>query len=251
LILVASSEAARSKWVAKEADWWLTNRQPDEVQIVLAQGELVWADGRFTIGSALPAVLKDVFAREPLWVDLTHLAADGREGWERDERFLGAIATISAGLRGIPKDQLFGEDLRRHRQTRRIIGITIATISAFLVLAVAGAVVALDQRNTARTRLAEAQRNESRALAALAREPIREGDGITGMLIALRGLPSINPDGTLSRPLVDRAVQSLADGWFHRAELAVIGESSSPVLSAAFSPDGTRIVSADFDGTVR
>ena len=41
-ILMASPEAGKSKWVRKEIDFWLENRSPDKILIILTSGDLQW-----------------------------------------------------------------------------------------------------------------------------------------------------------------------------------------------------------------
>jgi hypothetical protein len=41
-LLFASVEAARSKWVAREVQWWLAKRGPERLLVLLTSGELAW-----------------------------------------------------------------------------------------------------------------------------------------------------------------------------------------------------------------
>ena len=41
-ILLASPQAAQSKWVEQEVDWWLRNRSANRLLIVWTDGELTW-----------------------------------------------------------------------------------------------------------------------------------------------------------------------------------------------------------------
>jgi MTH538 TIR-like domain (DUF1863) len=41
-VLLASPEAARSRWVQQEVDWWLAHRSPQQLLIVLTAGRLLW-----------------------------------------------------------------------------------------------------------------------------------------------------------------------------------------------------------------
>jgi len=42
LILLASPEAARYPWIAKEVEYWLEHKSPDRLFIGLTDGELAW-----------------------------------------------------------------------------------------------------------------------------------------------------------------------------------------------------------------
>lgn len=44
LVLMASL-AARSPWVGREVAWWLENKSPHRLLVVLTEGEFAWEDG--------------------------------------------------------------------------------------------------------------------------------------------------------------------------------------------------------------
>ncbi|MBV9012488.1 MAG: hypothetical protein JO272_10640 [Pseudonocardiales bacterium] len=44
LVLMASPRAVRSKWVNCEVAWWLENKSPQRLLVVLTEGEFVYAD---------------------------------------------------------------------------------------------------------------------------------------------------------------------------------------------------------------
>src|SRR2546423_5452351 len=69
-LLMASPEAAGSKWVQQEVKWWLANRLVSKLLIILTDGEAQWDaaanDFDWSCTSALPADLRDRFEQEPL-----------------------------------------------------------------------------------------------------------------------------------------------------------------------------------------
>ena len=73
LILLASPEAAASRWVDREVAYWLAHKSSDALLIALTDGTLSWdeARGDFDRSSALPPTLFGRFASEPKWVDCT------------------------------------------------------------------------------------------------------------------------------------------------------------------------------------
>ncbi|GAB2963821.1 hypothetical protein [Saccharothrix stipae] len=162
LVLMASVEAARSVWVAREVEWWLANRSADRLLVVLTDGELD-PDHEST---ALPPPLRAAMATEPRWVDLRWLR-DAERVDQTDARFRDCVADIAATVRGVPKDDLVGEDIRRHRTTLRLARGAAVALALLAVLAVVGAVVAVVQRDNARTeaRIATARGLASAALA--------------------------------------------------------------------------------------
>ena len=73
-ILLASPEAAASKWVNKEVAYWLDHNSVDTLLIGVTDGELAWDEttGDFAAreDTPLPPVLTGRFPAEPKWVDL-------------------------------------------------------------------------------------------------------------------------------------------------------------------------------------
>src|SRR5215831_17534092 len=72
-ILLISKQAADSKWVRKEVDYWITRRAPDSILLVLTEGNIVWDDESRDFDwnlTTLPTNLKKVYREEPHWVDL-------------------------------------------------------------------------------------------------------------------------------------------------------------------------------------
>jgi hypothetical protein len=165
-ILLASPEAARSRWVAREVHYWCSHRQHANLLIALTDGELVWDDaaGDFDWArtTAVPASLQGVLHEEPRFVDLR---------WARTEehvslhtpRFRDAVADLAAPLHGRAKDDLVGEDIRQHRRTVRLARSAIASLMILALLAGGAALLYADQRDVARS-----QRDLARRQTALA-----------------------------------------------------------------------------------
>ena len=99
------------------------------------------------------------------------------------------------------------------------------------------------------SRTQRTQARGPRALAALAQSETGAGNAVNGMLLALRGMPLAKAKNP--RPVVTEARQVLVDAMLARQELLVLRGQEDPIAAAAFSPDGTRIVSGSEDGTVR
>jgi hypothetical protein len=118
VILLASPEAARSKWVAKETAYWCEHKSPDTILIGLTSGELSWDQRIPSDSDALPAPLRSALEHEPRVTDLT---------WARDAddlslsypKFREAVADLAAPLHGRDKDELASEEVFQHRRTSR------------------------------------------------------------------------------------------------------------------------------------
>ena len=117
-----------------------------------------------------------------------------------------------------------------------------------LVVAVLVAAVAFWEYSKASAALRDAQITQSRFFAALAQQERELGDAGRGVLLALEALP--DQAAGSDRPYVPGAELQLDGALRDLRERLVIGHDSF-VLSAAFSPDGKRIVTASWDKTAR
>jgi tetratricopeptide (TPR) repeat protein len=133
-VLIASSEAAASRWVFQEAEYWIAHKSADTLLLALAAGELAWdkAANDFAWSSAtpLPASLKGRFAHEPKWVDLRPF----RDAAHGSTEELLAAADLAAAIRGMPKEDLLSEEVRQHRRAMMLSAFAAACL---FVLAVA------------------------------------------------------------------------------------------------------------------
>lgn len=139
-VLLASPESAASPWVARELNYWLSNKSIDRILPVLTSGTLDWdADRRdFTTDSvSLPDALRGKFAGAPFYLDLTW--AHGRSDVKlRNPRFRSAVATLAAPIHGTSKEALVATDARERRLQRTLASLT-ALASVLLVVGVANA----------------------------------------------------------------------------------------------------------------
>ena len=165
-LLLASPAAAGSHWVNKEVEHWLDARSPGHMLIVLTDGEIAWDptanDFDWNRTSALPSAVRGTFSEEPLWVDLRFAQHDEHLSLN-NPAFREAVADLSSVLRGIPKDQLIGEDVRQHRKAVVFRRSVMAGLAALTIAAGAAALVAVKQSNLARRNEAQARQNEQLA----------------------------------------------------------------------------------------
>src|SRR5262245_56837796 len=160
LVLLASPEAARSKWVEREVETWLTNKGSETFLIALTAGSLAWDDAANDFGwsseKPLPPALRRRFKEEPLWVDLTGYRESSVPITPKNRAFLAASATIVAAIRGQPKEDLLSEEVT---QQRRNLMWARGAVLALTLLAVAAVWQAF--RATEARHLAEAQRDRA------------------------------------------------------------------------------------------
>jgi WD40 repeat protein/energy-coupling factor transporter ATP-binding protein EcfA2 len=191
-------------------------------------------------------------------------------GWARAQRLLAEDATNLARRRrleeaerrwreAIPEDR-FGLLLRPGLELNEAEALLAAwakeldpALRAYLAQSRDAERRRTDEREeTARQladRLAEAQLNQSRFLTSIAEAELRDGHIERAMLIAREALPRDmrKPD----RPIWNGAFAPIAKAREQDRAIAVAVGHQDCVWTAAFSPDGARIVTASGDHTAR
>nr|WP_171015405.1 TIR domain-containing protein [Methylobacterium sp. L1A1] len=277
LIVVCSPRSRASRWVDAEIRHFADHGRSERILAVLIEGEP---------SQSFPAALltlKRVTHGPNLVVDADPLAADARPdpSINHRQRLRGALLSLAAPMLGVTLDALVRRD--HVRAVRRLTAIVAVTVSVLCILAIS-LYLAETSRRDARARQLEALERESLLLANLARQQTAAGDAVTGALLALRGLPSRPGD----RPIVGEAVGALIEALAQRREGAILkinasravpspdsqafivfanpGESQlwepstgrtfplmheRPVDAAAFAPDGSRLVTGDWNGNAK
>ena len=239
-ILLASPEAAGSRWVAQEVNYWLGHKPLAHVLIVLTGGECVWDEESGRVDrertTALPPALAAALEVEPRFIDL-RWAQEAEDVSLRNAHFRDRVADLAAPLNGRPKDELNGEDVRQHRRTVRVARAAVALLLTLTAAAVALAAIAFVERNHANAERDRALSGEfaANAISSLTADPEES------VRLALRSaeLDPAQGEEALRRALAASRFRSLLRGH------------QGLVTSAAFSPDGALVVTAGDDGTAR
>jgi hypothetical protein len=224
-LLMASPESANSTWCNKEILWWLENRGPDKILVILTDGEIYWdaigGDFDWSKTSALSPLLKGRLRDEPLYVDLRW--ARGREKLTlSDSRFRSAVLDLAAPIRGVPKDQLDGEDVWQLRRNKIIARSAVAAIVAAAVFAMWQAVEAVQQRDRALSRQLAAQASE-----------LRVSEPVISRLLGAQGLTmgaSTEVATALLRVLRAAPFEHIVEGPETLQSLALAGDGRSAVV---------------------
>jgi MTH538 TIR-like domain (DUF1863) len=131
-ILLASPESAGSGWVSEEIKYWLSRKGSDHLLVVVTRGTWTWDNGHGDISresTAVNSALLGVFSAEPKYLDMTWVRHDAGLTL-RNAKFRDHVATLAAAIRGVPKEEIEGEDIRQQRRTRRTVQAVIATLTA-------------------------------------------------------------------------------------------------------------------------
>jgi WD40 repeat protein len=135
-------------------------------------------------------------------------------------------------------------------QARRVVRRTLAGLAAAILLAAVATgagLIAVKNQWEAVAQRDRALVTQSLFLADIARQP-RVGGG-TALLLAIEALP--DPAAVPVRPYVLEAELALGAAWRSLRERIVFAGHEKAVHSAAFSPDGKRIVTVSDDKTAR
>jgi WD40 repeat protein len=241
LIATLSPRAAESHWVDKEISYWIEHRGLEQLMLVVAAGSLHWDEdtARFdpqTSDAAPPVLTKPGSVPfEPLFIDVSDDAP-----WDhRAPNFRDKITALAAPIHGKPKDELASDDLREQRRFRRLRAAAVSGLVLLTVIAVAAAVIAVVQRQKAVRSLHDAvvaKLNAEGAAMLAGTEP----GGDTRALQEVLAANAIKPDAVpiLSAQMARFTTQKLVD-------------TISSVSGLAYSPDGTRVATAQGDGSVR
>ena len=247
LILLASPEAAASRWVGQEIVYWLDHHSADTVLIALTEGELDWdettGDFRWSNTTPLPTILENRFATEPRWVDLRPYRNGSAP---KGNEFMGLGADFASAIRGIPKEDLLSEEVRQQRRARTLAGVAAALLVALLA-------VAFWQWQEARLQRNEAQLQRDKARAELLAMQARRADAGATLSDDIEragalALESIEIARNSNWPAEADAIE-VARGTVARLPLRRLYQGSS-VLSLAMLPDG-RLASGGEDGKIK
>lgn len=245
-LLLASPEAARSKWVQQEVAQWKSRKSASALLIGLTDGEVTWdsrsRDFDWSRTTALPANLGETFADEPLYVDLRWVRAAEHVS-PRHPRFRDAVADIASAVLGRPKDELIGEDVRQHRRNLAYAWSGAVAITVAGLVAAGMYLVAEEQRARAEreARVALARQLAAQSLGFRERAPQRS------LLLAL---DSVNATRSVDGDWLPVSEEVL------RGALARVGGTPRPghtaeITAARFGNGSRTLVTCSADGTAR
>jgi hypothetical protein len=150
-ILMASTQAAGSRWVEMEVEAWLDLKRGslDKFLVILTDGVIKWDnsanDFDWNQTTSLPPCLKANFTVEPLYLDFRWAKETTQLLSLRNPQFLRSIGKLAAAIRNQPLDTMIGEDVRQHRIFKSVAG-AIAVLLMALSVGASGAAYYANQR---------------------------------------------------------------------------------------------------------
>jgi len=169
LVYLASPEAAASKWVNQELEFWRENKSLDKLIIVLTEGEILWDDKRNSFAnsgeSAIPPVLHDAFSGEPFYIDL-RASRSTHDLKLSNPIFKKEVLKLAAHIHGMAPKDMAGEEVLAHRRMMRVRNGAILTLLVLLGFSIVQTVNARSERKRAEEEAAIAIRERDIARAA-------------------------------------------------------------------------------------
>jgi hypothetical protein len=250
LILLASEQSEQSKWVNREVEYWLEHKSIDNILIALTDGKMDWDDKANDFidpdHNSLPPALDGKFDSPPFYIDLRQSKTQ-EDLSLANPIFKKEVLKLAAKLHGVHPNDLASEEVTVHRKMIRLRNTAIGTLAFLMVAAIAAGLIAIEKRKEAET---ETRRAQSNTLAAIARELLDKNATFAIRLaeLAWRGAPDYPPDLPTQKIIVEAFYQPYIKGQrFFKPSLG----HSGVVMSAVFSPDGKKIVTASWDSTAK
>jgi WD40 repeat protein len=237
-LFLASPTSAASVWCGKEVQWWLENRSPDRMLMVLTEGDIMWdaaaRDFDWSRTNSLPRLLERRCADEPLYVDLRWARGSDQLSL-RSPKFREVVVNVAAPIRGIPKDELDSADLRQLARNRLLVRGGIAAITLAAVVAIWQAIVANQQRVEA-----EHQRDIAVARQLMAQSELLRAQQPDRLPLALL----MAAEAARAQPDSIEAQQTLFASLAPLPRALSVLPHSGEVIAAVFSHDRKQVATA-------
>ena len=224
LVLIASPEAAVSKWVRDEVEFWIEHKGTDTLLLAMSAGELAWddnaADFAWTEQTPLPPNLKGRLKHEPRWIDVREFRNPGADA----DKLVAAAADLASAIHGIPKEDLLSQELTQQRRAKSLAWSAAACLLVLTCAAVWEWRQAVVQRNRAENNLSAALEGARDTIIKVGAE-LRQTVGVP--------LATVDNILTIESELVDELRKSNPNNIaLRRAEAFVLREQSQDLAAA-------------------
>lgn len=230
LIVICSPRSAKSEWVNREVETFIGMGRTDKIIPFIIDGN---AFSKNPETECFPSALCNLPAeQEILGANINEMGRDA------------AAVKVVAQMFVIRFDELWQRYEREQRKKRR--WIIVASIVGFLAMAGVAFWMYTQRQQTLKANW-QMMENQARFIAKTANGLVDEGDSYTAQRLLLEVMPK-------DLEHQDRPYTPDAEAAFREAceiNTAILKGHTDKVESAAFSPDGKRIVSSSEDGTIR
>lgn len=232
LIVVCSPETPKSKWVAREIEYFTSLHGHQRVLTVLAAG---------TPEESIPEQVtrirqEDGSVREVEPLCAFIVAQDQRHVLRNLDK---EKLRLMAAMLQCPYDTMVQREKRyRQRRISMALGVAALVVLCFAAVMLRNYLQVQELNRRIEAQLLKTQLSESKALASISGQQLAEGDRTGAIVSALAGLPS----GAQERPVVAEAEQALLNALYAyedtRMRMVSRTEHNENVYDMALSPDG-------------
>ncbi|MFN7980948.1 MAG: TIR domain-containing protein [Vicinamibacterales bacterium] len=241
VIYLASPQAAASKWVEKEVEYWLTNRDVARLIIVVTDGDISWDDPSSDFDwertTCMPRSASGRFSGVPFYLDL-RWARRSTDLSLQNPRFKDAVALLAATLHGKSVEDMIGEEVVQHRRTTRIRNLAIGALATLFLAASVAAVVAVRQRTEA---FQQRDRAVQSSLLNRVRGELERDSLMTAVQTARESRRRFGATSVVQQTLLEAAGHPTSI-------LTTMREPLDSQPRVVFSPDGAQILSLAQNG---
>jgi len=162
LLYFAEKEAAVSKWVVDEIEYWCKElKRSDKLIIIWVKDKIGLNLEELTIDwsqtDALPTVLKDYIKHIPLYIDLTW-AKKENDHHLNNLRYKTIINNLTALFRNLTPEEMNGKEILTYKKNLLYRKIAIYLVSGLAVIAMVGCIIAISEFNNARKATKKAEK---------------------------------------------------------------------------------------------
>lgn len=244
LILLASPSTVTSKWIQKEVEWWLSNKDINTLIMTVVKGSVYWVTSAgvndFDWGKTdcLPPNLQRRFSDEPLYIDIRPYVTADRLNTREEAGFKAQMVKVISTIVGKPPREIDSDELTRQNNIKRFLSVTGLLLVGLLTSLL---FMFLDLRRSnlkIQSQLAKSYWDNSR-------RAIAENNSLLALHYAAEAVV-ISPDTNLTRNILLDIETRLPPNNLKNVFLHEDG-----VLGAIFSRDGKWILTASSDHTAR
>lgn len=249
LVFLASPGAAASPWCNDEVSYWIRNRPPEQMVVVLTDGTLTFdRDAAHPIVFAESSAAPPAFAElttVPLYIDMTdeRRRADGLD-FRKDSEFRAKLTKVAAAVHSNKTGKQIGprdidsQDLDAQRRAKRLKNMAIGALVTISLIAIVAAIVAGIQR----------ERAEDGRQIALSKQLASQSVESSEQQIDLGSLLSIEAYRIRQTP---EALGSMITAAGRSADVDVVLHGHDrPLRAIAYDSDGSLFASAGLDGSI-
>ena len=243
LILLGSSGSENSHWVNEEVKYWLEHKSLETILICLTEGEIEWDMKNNCFlnpnNNSLPPALDNQFVSEPFYIDLRKSKTEEDVSLE-NPIFKKEILKLAAQIHHKSPNDLASEEVTVHRKWILFRNAVAGILGLLFIISIVLGLFANSQRKKAENQMKIAQAN----FLMIAANKEVENDATLALRLASKAISLTNSKDSI---ILSDAHKIYIENALYKA----VFKHSDEVVSVAFSPDGSKILTGSRDSIAR